>query len=277
MMASARSAPENRLLQGVIPMLLVLAALLLAAAAFLVGEVATLPARERQRLDPPRRRLRPDPPRRHRARAPALPRARGRPGIGLAGPDRAPAEPARDARSRSRAAARRRHGPHADADRVPRRQGRRRARRRLLRPRRSAAPLGGPTLGLLLALAFGGGRLHRSRLLRLDAGAPAPRGRSARSCPTRSTCSPSASRPASASTARSTKLTEHMEGPLAEEFALTLGEMRIGESRQDALKKLAERAGTPELASLHPRDHPGRPARHLARPDPARPGRRLAR
>lgn len=46
------------------------------------------------------------------------------------------------------------------------------------------------------------------------------------------------------------KLTEHMDGALAEEFSLTLGEMRIGESRQDALKKLAERAATPEVASF---------------------------
>jgi tight adherence protein C len=46
------------------------------------------------------------------------------------------------------------------------------------------------------------------------------------------------------------KLTEHMEGPLAEEFALTLSEIRIGESRQDALKKLSERTGTPELSSF---------------------------
>ena len=46
------------------------------------------------------------------------------------------------------------------------------------------------------------------------------------------------------------KLTEHMDGPLAEEFSLTLGEMRIGESRHDALKKLAERAGSPEVASF---------------------------
>jgi tight adherence protein C len=41
-----------------------------------------------------------------------------------------------------------------------------------------------------------------------------------------------------------------MEGALAEEFALTLGEIRIGESRQDALKKLAERAAAPEVASF---------------------------
>jgi tight adherence protein C len=46
------------------------------------------------------------------------------------------------------------------------------------------------------------------------------------------------------------KLTEHMEGALAEEFAMTLGEMRIGESRHDALKKLAERAAAPEVASF---------------------------
>jgi tight adherence protein C len=46
------------------------------------------------------------------------------------------------------------------------------------------------------------------------------------------------------------KLTEHMHGPLADEFALTLGEIRIGESRQDALKKLSDRTSTPELASF---------------------------
>ncbi len=46
------------------------------------------------------------------------------------------------------------------------------------------------------------------------------------------------------------KLTEHMEGPLSDEFALTLNEVRIGETRQDALKKLATRTGTPELSSF---------------------------
>jgi tight adherence protein C len=46
------------------------------------------------------------------------------------------------------------------------------------------------------------------------------------------------------------KLTEHMSGPLPEEFELALGEMRIGESRGDALKKLARRAGTPEVSSF---------------------------
>ena len=47
-----------------------------------------------------------------------------------------------------------------------------------------------------------------------------------------------------------TKLTEHMEGPLIDEFALTLGEIRIGEGRLDALKKMTERVPTPEVAAF---------------------------
>jgi tight adherence protein C len=46
------------------------------------------------------------------------------------------------------------------------------------------------------------------------------------------------------------KLTEHMDGALVDEFALTLGEMRIGEARHDALRKLAERVPAPELAAF---------------------------
>jgi tight adherence protein C len=46
------------------------------------------------------------------------------------------------------------------------------------------------------------------------------------------------------------KLTEHMEGPLTEEFSLTLSEIRIGESRQDALKRLSDRVGVAEVASF---------------------------
>jgi tight adherence protein C len=46
------------------------------------------------------------------------------------------------------------------------------------------------------------------------------------------------------------KLTDYMEGPLTEEFALTLNEIRIGESRQDALKKLSERCDTPEVSGF---------------------------
>jgi tight adherence protein C len=46
------------------------------------------------------------------------------------------------------------------------------------------------------------------------------------------------------------KLTEHMEGPLIEEFELALGEMRIGEGRGDALKKMAERSASQEMASF---------------------------
>jgi len=47
-----------------------------------------------------------------------------------------------------------------------------------------------------------------------------------------------------------TKLTEHMDGALTEELVLTLNEMRIGESRHEALKKLAERAAAPEVANF---------------------------
>jgi tight adherence protein C len=43
------------------------------------------------------------------------------------------------------------------------------------------------------------------------------------------------------------KLTEEMDGPLADELELVLGEIRIGVSRQEALEKLAARANVPEL------------------------------
>ena len=41
-----------------------------------------------------------------------------------------------------------------------------------------------------------------------------------------------------------------MDGALVDEFALTMGEIRIGESRQTALKKMAERVPAPELAAF---------------------------
>jgi tight adherence protein C len=46
------------------------------------------------------------------------------------------------------------------------------------------------------------------------------------------------------------KMNEHMDGPLSEEFGLTLSEMRIGESRQEALKRLAERVDADELSAF---------------------------
>src|SRR3954465_3216498 len=46
------------------------------------------------------------------------------------------------------------------------------------------------------------------------------------------------------------KLTEHMRGPLIEEFELALGEMRIGESRVEALKKMAARSASQEMGSF---------------------------
>ena len=41
-----------------------------------------------------------------------------------------------------------------------------------------------------------------------------------------------------------------MEGPLIDEFGLALSEMRVGESRQVALKKLSARVDSPELSAF---------------------------
>ena len=46
------------------------------------------------------------------------------------------------------------------------------------------------------------------------------------------------------------KLTEHMSGPLVDEFGLVLGEMRIGESRSNALQKMVQRVEASEIASF---------------------------
>jgi tight adherence protein C len=46
------------------------------------------------------------------------------------------------------------------------------------------------------------------------------------------------------------KLTEHMDGPLIEEFEIALGEVRVGESRAEALKRMAERVPAQEMASF---------------------------
>jgi tight adherence protein C len=47
-----------------------------------------------------------------------------------------------------------------------------------------------------------------------------------------------------------TKLTEHMQGPLIDEFQMALNEMRIGEARHTALKKMADRVDAPELTTF---------------------------
>jgi tight adherence protein C len=46
------------------------------------------------------------------------------------------------------------------------------------------------------------------------------------------------------------KLTEHMDGALVHEFALTLGAIRIGEARHDALKRMADRVPAPEVSAF---------------------------
>jgi tight adherence protein C len=47
-----------------------------------------------------------------------------------------------------------------------------------------------------------------------------------------------------------TKLTEHMHGALVEEFGLMLSEIRVGEARTPALRKMAERVDAPELSTF---------------------------
>ena len=46
------------------------------------------------------------------------------------------------------------------------------------------------------------------------------------------------------------KLTDHMEGALVDELTLALNQMRIGESRADALRGVSERVDAPELTAF---------------------------
>ena len=46
------------------------------------------------------------------------------------------------------------------------------------------------------------------------------------------------------------KLVEYMDGPLIDEFALALNEMRFGESRTEALKRMAVRVDVPEFGTF---------------------------
>jgi tight adherence protein C len=46
------------------------------------------------------------------------------------------------------------------------------------------------------------------------------------------------------------RLGEYLEGPLVEEFLLVLAELRIGESRSTALRKMADRVDIPELTAV---------------------------
>src|SRR5204862_6088160 len=46
------------------------------------------------------------------------------------------------------------------------------------------------------------------------------------------------------------RLSDRMEGPLVDEFALVLHEMRIGSSRSGALRNLGERVDSPEVSQF---------------------------
>jgi tight adherence protein C len=46
------------------------------------------------------------------------------------------------------------------------------------------------------------------------------------------------------------EIVDHMQGPLADELAQTLAEIRVGENRSDALRRLAERVDLPAMTTL---------------------------
>ena len=56
------------------------------------------------------------------------------------------------------------------------------------------------------------------------------------------------------------KVSEKFTDPTASEFGEYLKEVRLGKTREEALRNLAERTGLPELKGLHGRGDPGRPA-----------------
>ena len=184
-------------------MLLFLASRASAAAAFLVGEVATYPPARRSARSSARADVRAA----CAIRADELERLRFRErvlaaGRGAARLDPAEAQPAHERRVGAAKLHRRRAvaAPHA----------------RSSSRSRAARIVGGLLLGLrrcralrlgrgaiFLVPMFGARRVPRPGLVPDDAHRERAARRSAASCPTRSTCSPSASRPGSASTARS--------------------------------------------------------------------------
>jgi tight adherence protein C len=243
-------APENRLLQGLITLQLffALSLLLLAASAFVLGEVVTHPARERDRAV--RRAATYG---RHRTQSTGLERLRFKERV------LAPAT-ARFAQLALRI------NPRASLDSIAMRllaagMGRTVTPTAFLALKGGGAvggavfgfavgaAAGGPALGLVFAGSFGfGGFIAPGFIVGM-------KGRGRRE--TIRAQLPDALDLLAVSVEAGlgfdgavAKLTEHMEGPLAEEFSLTLGEMRIGESRADALKKMAERASAPEVASF---------------------------
>jgi tight adherence protein C len=46
------------------------------------------------------------------------------------------------------------------------------------------------------------------------------------------------------------KLNEHMDGPLSDEFGFALNEMRMGESRSEALRRMCDRVPSTELSGF---------------------------
>ena len=81
-------------------------------------------------------------------------------------------------------------------------------------------------------------------------GSPAGSTRSSAMRRTSSTCSRSPCRPGLGLDQSMKIAAERLHGPLADEVRLMLNEIRVGQSRQEALRRLAERADTPTVRSF---------------------------
>ena len=97
-----------------------------------------------------------------------------------------------------------------------------------------------------------------------------------RSCPTRSTSSRSASRPASASTGRSQAHRPHWTARSRRSSHSPSARMRIGEEPPRRAEEAAAARGHARGGLVRASGHPGRPARHLARAHPQGAVRGLA-
>ena len=254
-------------------LLLLLALACLVGAVYLVGELVTRPARERERSIAPRRRAtasrcarRPSAPR-------SCPRARRSCRCGAGSRGRAAPEPEDDASSASRAGCSR-----AGLARRSSPIGFLAVKGVLPARRRSSSALllgaGSMASRRSCSRSFGARRLHRARTWSSTSATKSRRDAIRAELPDALDLLAVSVEAGLGFDGAIAKLTEHMDGPLADEFALTLGEMRIGESRAGRAEEARRARRLAGDERVRARDHPGRPARHLARPHPARCRRR---
>ena len=260
--------PENRLLQGVISdALLVLAVLLLAVAAYFVGEVVTHPTRERQRAV---------------RRAADYGRDPRRRSSGSSASTSASACSSRLRRSLARIVLR--LNPRVTLESISARLlaagiGRTLTPTTFLAAKGAGALAGGflgllhrrarsaaPTMGLMLAIGLAAGGFIAPGIRRLDARSRARREEIRAQLPDALDLLAVSVEAGLGFDGAVDKLTEHMDGAARRGVR--------AHARRDADRRVAATTrsrsspsapATPEVACVHARDHPGRPARHLAR------------